>query len=263
MNSLPLNKVNRLKLARAFRRHTRVDMGIDCAIEGQMGEAFADDAEEPTVFLIELDGFFAYLAGDAQSAAARKLVAALKGSKLFMTTHAGAPWGEAWAALLKELHGDRVAAVDRHRFSSETVTTAHLDGLLRDSAHRQAIRRLDVALTRRLSNDAQGWMDVGAYESVEDFVARSAGYCVLDGDEWLGVAYGSLVCSRGIEVSIVVHPDHRRRGVATALGAALLRDCLEHDMDANWDAANEASCNLASKLGYEARGSYVAHFLRG
>jgi hypothetical protein len=84
MNPLPLNKTNRLKLARAFRKHTRVDMGIDCAIEGQMGEAYTDDAEEAAVFLIELGGFFAYLAGDAQSAAARKLVAALKGSKLFI-----------------------------------------------------------------------------------------------------------------------------------------------------------------------------------
>lgn len=71
MKPLPLTKTNRLKLAYAFRNHSRFDTGIDCAVEGQMGHAFADNADDPTVFLIEQGGFFAYLAGDAQSAAGR------------------------------------------------------------------------------------------------------------------------------------------------------------------------------------------------
>jgi GNAT superfamily N-acetyltransferase len=263
MEPLLLNKTNRLKLARAFRNHTRFDMGIDCAVEGQMGHAFADDVAEPTVFLIELGGFFAYLAGDARSTAGRELVAALNGSKLFIPANAGVPAEDDWAVLLQEVHGDRLVAVDRYRFSSEKVMVAHLDGQLRESPYRDSIRRIDLGLATLFVNHPKGWVDLGAYESAEDFVDRSIGYCLLDGDELLGVAYGSLVCSRGIEVSIFVHPEHRQRGLATALAASLLRYCWEHHMDANWDAANPASCKLAMKLGYVPRGSYVAQFLRG
>lgn len=259
MNLLPLTRSNRLKLARAFRRHTRFDTGIDCAVEGQMGHAFADDVENPTVFLIEQGGFFAYLAGDAHSPVGRALATALSGPKLLITAHAGDPW----PAVLQELHGNRLVPVDRYRYSSENITLEHLNSLLNESPFRDAIRRMDVDLASRLGHHPQGWVDIGAYESPEDFVARSIGYCLLDGDDLVGAAYGSLVCSRGIEVSIFVHPEHRRRGLATALGASLLRYCWENNMDANWDAANPASCNLALKLDYAPLGSYVAHFLSG
>lgn len=262
MNPLPLSKSNRLKLARAFGNHTRFDTGIDCAIEGQMGDAFADDADHPTVFLIEQGGFFSYLGGDAQSPAARALVAALTGPKLFIPASAGAPAGDGWPALLQEVHGARVVPVDRYRFSSERVTVAHLDSLLRESPFTDAIQRMDAIVAARFGNHPQGWVDLGAYESADDFLARSIGYCVVENGELVGAAYGSLVCSWGIEVSIFVHPEYRRRGLATALGAALLHYCWEHNMDANWDAANPASCQLALKLGYVARGSYVAHFLQ-
>jgi GNAT superfamily N-acetyltransferase len=238
-------------------------MGIDCAIEGQMGRALADDIEEPTVFLIEQGGFFAYLAGDAQSAAGRALATAMSGPKLLIPANAGPPAGDQWLTLLNELHSGKLVPVDRYRFSSEDITLAKLNSLMHGSAYRGAIRRMDVALANRFGDHPQGWVDLGAYESAEDFLARSIGYCLLDGDELLGAAYGSLVCSRGIEVSIFVHPEHRRRGLALALGASLLRYCWEHNMDANWDAANPESCKLALKLGYRARGSYVAHYLRG
>jgi len=269
MKPLPLNKSNRLKLARAFRNHIRFDTGIDCAVEGQMGRAFADDADDPTVFLIEQGGFFAYLAGNAQSPGGRALAAALTGSRLLIPATAGplpgsdALAGDDWPAILQQVHGDKFVPVDRYRFSSETVTVAHLDGLLRKSPFADAIQHMDAALATQFGDHPQGWVDLGAYESADDFLARSIGYCVLENDELIGAAYGSLVCSRGIEVSIFVHPERRRRGLATALGATLIRYCWDRNMDANWDAANPASCNLALKLGYVARGSYVAHFLRG
>jgi hypothetical protein len=62
-----LTKANRIRLARAFRNLTRVDLSVDCAIEGQMGKAFVDKLENPTVFEIELSLFFCYFAGDAHS----------------------------------------------------------------------------------------------------------------------------------------------------------------------------------------------------
>ena len=65
-----------------------------------------------------------------------------------------------------------------------------------------------------------------------------------------GAAFSSLVCSRGIEVSIFIEPEYRRKGLATVLGASLVRYCVENNADANWDAANPESCQLAERLGY-------------
>ena len=103
--------------------------------------------------------------------------------------------------------------------------------------------------------------DISDFESPEDFAERGIGYCLRDSDTMVGVAYSSLVCSKGIEISIFVLPQHRRKGLATALAGNLLRWCLKHDMDPHWDAANPESCRLAEKLGYVQTGEYEAYIL--
>lgn len=42
-HEIALTKLNRIKLAHAFRHNRRVDLAINGVVEGQMGRAFADD----------------------------------------------------------------------------------------------------------------------------------------------------------------------------------------------------------------------------
>lgn len=60
----PLTRANRLRLAQAFRNVPRVDVSIECVIEGQMGKAYVDDPVDPSAFKIQI-GPFHYYAGDA------------------------------------------------------------------------------------------------------------------------------------------------------------------------------------------------------
>ena len=53
----PLTKANRIRLARAFRHIPRVDVSIECVLEGQMGSAFVDNVHQPTVFKIMIGPF--------------------------------------------------------------------------------------------------------------------------------------------------------------------------------------------------------------
>ncbi len=76
----------------------------------------------------------------------------------------------------------------------------------------------------------------------------------------MGVAYSSLVCSQGIEVSIYVRERYRQRGVAAALGSRLLLECLRQGRRPNWNAANHESARLAEKLGYEFVKTYEAYY---
>ncbi len=68
---------------------------------------------------------------------------------------------------------------------------------------------------------------------------------------------GEVVCGAssysiydsGIEIEVATNYNHRRKGLATIVSAALILDCLEKEIYPNWDAANTTSAKLAEKLG--------------
>jgi GNAT superfamily N-acetyltransferase len=103
-------------------------------------------------------------------------------------------------------------------------------------------------------------VEVEDFDSPADFLERGIGYTLLEEDRLAGAAYSSLVCSCGIEVSLFVDEAYRRRGVATALSAALLLECMRRGLRPNWDAANLESCALAEKLGYTPASSYESYY---
>ncbi|MCA9968998.1 MAG: GNAT family N-acetyltransferase [Anaerolineales bacterium] len=254
MHPYPLTPGNRIRLAQAFRTQRHVDVAITCVVEGQMGQAFADDPAQPAAFLLDVTGFW-YLAGDAGAAGAAALVAGIRPYSLIMNPP------PAWHDLLRRRMGACLKAMPRYSFSSVGLDEAALRATWQGSPHAPAIRRIDGPLAEALWADKDSLVDMRAYASAADFVDRGLGYCLMDGTAVVGTAYASLVCSRAIEVSVVVLPPYRRQGAATALCAALLSDCLARHMDANWDAANPESCALARKLGYVDAGSYHAYYL--
>lgn len=249
----PLTKLNRVRLGRAFAAVPHVDISVECALEDQMGAAYADQPDAPGVFLIEQNGFFCYLAGDAQSDADRAMAQNLPAGRLLMA------WSPGWADVLTSLYGDRIIPIERYLYESHSLSLAHVSGLLDASPLRDRIHRLDVD---RVQAASEPFVSIGDFESPEDFVARGIGFVYVEDGEVVGGAYSSLVSSRSIEVSIFVHDDHRRKGAATALSAALLKWCLSHHIEPHWDASNEESCKLAEKLGYVAAGTYTAYYLK-
>lgn len=50
--------------------------------------------------------------------------------------------------------------------------------------------------------------------------------------------------------TIDTKPEYRRKGLATAVGAALILECLQAGLYPSWDAASRISVALAEKLGY-------------
>jgi RimJ/RimL family protein N-acetyltransferase len=255
MIELKLTKANRIRLARAFRGNKRVDISIDCVIEGQMGRAFEDDSENPTAFQIEV-GPFRYFAGDARSPGGHEMIKNLPPFTLLM------PPPAEWMEVAKEIHGEKLNPFSRYSFSSENLSVEHLGHLLTNSPFKNVIQQIDPAIATDSLKESDSIVDVSEFDSAEDFMTRGIGFCVMDNKSMIGAAYSSLVCSKGIEVSMFVFPEHRRKGIATALGSKLLKWCLENNMDANWDAANPGSCKLAEKLGYVYTGTYDAYFLK-
>ncbi len=249
---LTLTKANRLRLAQAFACHKRVDYAIDCAIEGQMGKVYVDSPAAPTAFCLRV-GPFCYFAGDPAGDGARQLLQSFPPYHLLMPSAPG--WVEAAQALYAGLR-----PMDRYSFSAEALSAEHLRRLVAASPCARRLTPLTATLAAQLSRLPDSYLDLSDFDSAEDFAARGLGYAVRDGEVIQGTAYASLVCSRGIEVSVFVDEPYRRQGVGTAVGGQLLWACLQRGLRPNWDAANPESCQLARKLGLVFTGSYAAYW---
>ena len=167
-----------------------------------------------------------------------------------------------WMEVAKEIHGEKLTAFSRYSFSSEDLSVDHLDHLLANSPFKDTIKQIDKTIATQALKEPDGIVDITEFDSAEDFTKRGIGFCLMNNKSMIAAAYSSLVCSKGIEVSMFVFPEHRRKKIATALGSKLLQWCLEHNTDANWDAANPESCKLAEKLGYVYTETYDAYFLK-
>jgi GNAT superfamily N-acetyltransferase len=247
-----LTRPHRLRLAQAFAQIPRVDISIECAIEDQMGAAFVDSVGDPQLFMLEQDGFFCYFAGDLTSAAGRDFLGKISHGRMLM---AGS---EGWHEALPAIFGDRLIPIKRYAYSAESLSSAHLKNLASSNPHTANVQRVDAAL----AGSDTPYLQIGAFDSADDFAERGIGFCLIRNGAIVGAAYSSLVCSDAIEVSIVIDPEHQRQGIATALSCKLLQWCLDHHLTPHWDAANEESCNLAEKLGYSEDGEYAAYYLK-
>ncbi|HET9914327.1 MAG TPA: GNAT family N-acetyltransferase [Anaerolineales bacterium] len=251
----PLTKVNRLQLAKAFRNIPRVDLSIDCVIEGQMGKAYVDDIQNPSVYKIQTGPFF-YFAGNVLSEGGQEMLRAIQPWTLFM------PSSEGWIEAGKSMYGEQLIGFDRYSFSSECLSLEHLEKLVIQSAFSKEVKRMDLALATQVWGQDH-FIDISDFESPSDFVERGIGYYAERNGTIVGAAFSSLACSNGIEVSIFVLEEYRRQGMATTLAAHMLKWCLENSLDPHWDAANPESCKLAEKLGYIPKGNYRAYYLKG
>lgn len=250
---LELTRRNRLRLARAFQHHLRVDYSIDCVIEGQMGKAFADDADNPSAYYIQT-GSFRYYAGDAGSSGGRLLLDELPVGALLM------PSPPDWLAAARQLFGERLAPFTRYRFSAHRLSDGHLGNLLTSSPYFDKVVPLDCTLIAALLAQPGAWLEISEFDSPIDFIERGMGFAVVQNGRILGAAYSSLVCSRGIEVSVYVEERSRQRGVATAAVSCLLVECLRRGILPNWDAAGSESFKLAKKLGFVFLEAYDAYY---
>lgn len=249
----PLTQANRIRLARVFNDVPRVDLSIECAIEGQMGRAFVDDLEAPTAYKIEVGPFF-YLAGDVTGPGGRAMLESVVPYTLWM------PSGPGWIEAGRALYGARLIGLTRYSLSPERLSAAHLEQLCTASAFGGEVQQMDLPFAARFWGQDH-WVDLSDFDSAEDFAQRGIGFYLEKRGRVVGAAYSSLVCSRGIEISLFVDEDYRRQGIATVLAGRLLLWCLAHRAEPHWDAANPESTKLAQKLGYVPAGAYPAYYV--
>lgn len=250
---LELTKANRLKLSQVFHHNKRIDFSIDCVIEGQMGKAFVDDLAQPSSFRIVVGPFW-YFAGEAHSPGGSEMMKEFPSYNLLM------PSPPDWIDLAKEIFGEHLKPFTRYMFSASNLSKDHLAACLQNSGYEARIIPIDAEIAALFASQPDSYLELSDFDSAEDFAERGIGYTIFDQQKVMGVAYSSLVCSRGIEVSVFIDEPYRQKGVATALSSKLLLDCLERNLRPNWDAANPESCKLAERLGFSFIETYDSYY---
>ena len=96
----------------------------------------------------------------------------------------------------------------------------------------------------------------------DDYQKNGIGYCCMYNNEIIGAASSNIFYSDGIEVNIKVKEPYRRKGIATAMAAKLILECLNKNKKVSWDAANKNSVQLAQKLGFEFDSAYDIYELK-
>lgn len=220
---------------------------LDGVLEGLIGEARA--AGEPdlsTGYAAFADVF--YIGGNADCLEARNLISRIPFFKaLFLASNSP------WLTLIRETWGEHLVEIERYTFPRPTFDVERLRRLASDLPEGFRVAPIDMPLAQRIisAQDVPILEDhIRQFGSAAAFMQHGFGFCVLERDEIVALISTYAVSRAGVEIQISTHPDCRRRGLATVLGATFILHCLERDLDPHWDAANVASCQLAEKLGY-------------
>lgn len=253
---LPLTEANRRLLDQAYRNATRVDLAIDCAVEGTMGRAYTDDLASPSIFLVE-SGPFLYFAGNAEAWHAPALIRSLEGGFTIMPTFTD------WHSLLTGALGERAIVDARYRLDSGQVTHHAIAPYLRPPSRDIRIELIDRQRAAQLESDPDAYFDLSVFASPFVFCALKMGFVALRGEQVAGAAWASLVCRRGIEMSAFVSERFRQQGIGTVLCAHLVDAALNRGLEPHWDAANRESIRMGAKLGYRLAGAYESLSIAG
>ncbi len=222
---------------------------VDAALEGTMGIVRTDDIDSPRIAHIDLD--FDLLAGDSTAPAAEEVVRSLSPPFSLVVS------SSAWEPLLHRIWGEPMQTRTRVAFQPGDWDRAHRRNLQKAVPVGFSLRRIgagDVARFSRLADSL-----VYNFATLEEFAARGVGFGVEHKGRYVSGCSSFAVSSRSLEFEIQTHPDFLRRGLASACAAAMIEYCLEHGLRPCWDAHNDVSAALATKLGFTNPAPYTAY----
>lgn len=240
-----VSRQQRDSLAPLFASHPPCGLRglMRAVLEGHLGEAFADDPVRPRVAELSFAGVHFY-GGDAGHPLARAIVDQLPVDQVV------AACTPPWRALLDAAFGPRLITLPATDYDARSLDRAHLERLAARLPAGYDVRRMDLDLASRVETELQTEDHVHFFGSPEYFCEHGVGFCVLFEGRIVSAASSGAFHNEGIEVQINTLPEHRGRGLATAVAAHLLLYCLERGLDPHWCTSNPVSGRLAERLGY-------------
>ena len=266
-------KSNEFERVRPLFQGFDYSLSIHAAIEGNNpGRIFVDEVEQPrTAFALTVEGYL--LAGEYDNPTTNEALRCLLKEKIFTgEVFVNGDWSmslavhpKTWEAKLPELiPTHEIEKNARYHYQCHTVKFDWRNNV----PEGYTIHRVD----RALLGDAQfvfsgplgEWMDFKeTWWTVENFLSKGVSFCVVQGQDVVSWCTCDCVAGDQIDVGIITHPAHRRRGLATVAVAATVEHCLSHGFSAvGWhcNARNVGSLKTAEKVGFERNREYAYYY---
>jgi len=250
---IELDSDNRTSLPKLFDHYPCLHGSVAAVIEGGMGRVFADEQEEPSVALAVLD--FHFLAGDPLRVNAPLLFKLLQPGNVVI---APTP---AWQRLVAATYPNALTVYRREAFQAEQFDVDKLRGFSQTLPGGFELRQVRLEEVAQFATDLERALTYN-FRTHQEFITRGVGMGILHQGRFVAGVSSAAVGGGKFEIEIQTHPQFRRRGLARAVAAALILYCLEHGIEACWDAANEPSSALARQLGFHSTGKYDAYRLK-
>ncbi|WP_281556324.1 GNAT family N-acetyltransferase [Thalassomonas sp. RHCl1] len=251
-----LNKqASKTLIDKIYGLYKRVDLTFDSILDSGMCQIYANNALSPDVFVIK-NGIFCLLGGNSAHQDAGRIIKVLSTNSILL------PGPQQWLDKLQASRHIELESLTRYSMSHQSLCIEELNQWIAKSGANTTIFAIDESYARAISKSEQFGYHLQNFSSAENFLARGIGFVACINKQIVAVASSALVCNKGIEINIMVDEKHRGKGIATSLGATLVKTCLTAKVIPHWDAGNEASLRLAQKLGYTRRESYIAYRIK-
>ncbi|MFW9794887.1 MAG: GNAT family N-acetyltransferase [Candidatus Thorarchaeota archaeon] len=246
---------DRSKIRPLFETHKRGRAIIFPTLDLGRGTVWVNSLETPSVTRLQLV-MFNVLAGDSSSPDAAEIARMIEPMQIVIGPDEG------WNRIFKELWGERLGVQPRTLFSEKSLDLEHLRHLREQLPSGYRLERMDVGAIRQVDKRI-AWHIPTFFGNSEDFYENGIAYCIKYQGKVVSMASTLTPYTDMFEIQVdTFEKDHRRKGLATAVSAALMVHAIERGITPYWDAANETSIQLALKLGYTDPDPWEAFYLK-
>lgn len=246
---IQLSPTNREVIRPLFADYPYLQGLVHGVLSGAFGQAFADQPDHATVGMICIHDFVFFAGNAATPTATAMLQSCPPGAWLIgqdATWHKR--FGEQWAQLKQKA---------RFAFQAPAVwARERLTALQHELPIGYTLKPITEANAARFAQLSTSLVDFDGQG--QPTMAHSVGFGIeVEGQFVAGCAGAPAGGMLDFEIQTALA--HRRRGLATAVAAAMILHCLDYGLKPCWDAANEMSARLAEKVGFVGRTRYSAY----
>lgn len=252
---IELSKENLYCLSQLCEGH--LDVELWSCIEGNMGRAWVDRKDRPSIAIV-IVADFCYILGCTEDksyeVSIKELLEQFK-RKIIVSNN------EYGFNVIQKYFPNNHKKYSRYAIKKEpdVFQIDKLKNFIETVEPKFHIEKIDGSNYNKVLEDEFMADCCSNYSSLEEFLKNGIGYVIIHEGEIISGASSYCYCKGSIDITIGTKEEYRQKGLALACASKLILDCLDKNIYPRWDASNLESVALAEKLGYHFEKEYKVY----